>query len=262
MSFSSFPASSWLLAVPAECVLSDSRPVPASHGAQGRGGVHLRLPADVLWEHQWPSRWQAEHHVSTESKETYAILHWVSKIHHIKINHIWTLISYSTPYEAHLRFFCQKGEKWGEIAKINIKKKPKSQKLLTENHHKKPLVQNNSFSFNGGLYNRHTGFCPYRTPFLRGEQFLWLKKKKKITFCNFPAFYSLLTQANIFFWDVLGKEYYSLSVPNYESLYLDLNEFHQSLEKWSILTPDLIKQPQTSLESLLNTDSGSAMNGH
>ena len=38
--------------------------------------------------------------------------------------------------------------------------------------------------------------------------------------------------------------------------------FHQSFEKCSILTPDIIKQPQTSLESLWKADVGSAMNGH
>ena len=41
----------------------------------------------------------------------------------------------------------------------------------------------------------------------------------KVTSCDFTAFYSFLTGANIcvFFLDVLGKEYYSSSVPNYDS---------------------------------------------
>ena len=52
----------------------------------------------------------------------------------------------------------------------------KSQKLLTENLHRKPLFRTfNSYSinFNGGLCNRHTGFCPCWNPCPGGEQFLW-----------------------------------------------------------------------------------------
>ena len=38
--------------------------------------------------------------------------------------------------------------------------------------------------------------------------------------------------------------------------------FYQSFEKCSILTPDIRKQPQTSLESLKRADKGLAMNDH
>ena len=45
----------------------------------------------------------------------------ITKIHCIKINNIWTQISYSSPHEAHLKnlqfCFCQKGEKFDENAK-------------------------------------------------------------------------------------------------------------------------------------------------
>ena len=56
----------------------------------------------------------------------------LTKIHHIKINHVWTQISYSTPYSAHIRkqrfllFFCQRGEKVKSQEVIF----QKSQKLL------------------------------------------------------------------------------------------------------------------------------------
>ena len=38
--------------------------------------------------------------------------------------------------------------------------------------------------------------------------------------------------------------------------------FHKSLEKYSILTSDIRKQPQTSLASLSKADRGLAMNNH
>ena len=37
-----------------------------------------------------------------------------------------------------------------------------------------------------------------------------------MTSCDFTSFYYFLTQANVNFLDVLGKEYYSLSMPNYD----------------------------------------------
>ena len=54
----------------------------------------------------------------------------------------------------------------------------KSQKLLAENLHERPSIQNiysysNSFNFKGGLCNCLTGYCPYRAPCPGGEQFLW-----------------------------------------------------------------------------------------
>ena len=52
----------------------------------------------------------------------------------------------------------------------------KSQKMLAENLHKRPPIQNIqysfTFNFKGGLCNRCNGYCPYRAPCLGGEQFL------------------------------------------------------------------------------------------
>ena len=68
----------------------------------------------------------------------------LNKIHHMKINQIWTLVSYSTPDEAHL-----KNQK---VAFVKNKKDAvtsqkvfffcKSQKLITENLHERPPIQN------------------------------------------------------------------------------------------------------------------------
>ena len=41
-----------------------------------------------------------------------------------------------------------------------------------------------SFNYNGGLCNRHTGFCPHQTLCPGGEQFMWFQK----TSCIFTFF--------------------------------------------------------------------------
>ena len=65
------------------------------------------------------------------------------KIHRIKMNYIWTHISYISLHETHLKnqrvAFVKNGEKWGEIAKLNLQK---SQKLLAENLHERPPIRN------------------------------------------------------------------------------------------------------------------------
>ena len=62
---------------------------------------------------------------------------------HIKIDHIWTLISYSSPYEAHLKnekvAFVKKDKSVVKSQKV-IFQRP--QKLLTENLHERPPIQN------------------------------------------------------------------------------------------------------------------------
>ena len=78
------------------------------------------------------------------SKETYHFfIATPTKIHHIKINHIWTLISYSTPYETHLKYqrvaFVKKDKNVVKLQKVICQK---SQKLLTENLHDRPPIQN------------------------------------------------------------------------------------------------------------------------
>ena len=66
----------------------------------------------------------------------------------------------------------------------------KSQKLLAENRHEISIL----------AIVRTELLC------LGGEQFLWFFK---MTSYDFTLFYSFLTQANVIFLDVLGKEYYS-----------------------------------------------------
>ena len=67
----------------------------------------------------------------------------LTKIHRIKINHIWTQISYSSPnetqFEKSKRCFCQKGENVVKLQKVIFQK---SHKLLTENLHERPPIQN------------------------------------------------------------------------------------------------------------------------
>ena len=66
----------------------------------------------------------------------------LTKIHHIKVIHIWTLISYCTPYEAHLknqRVAFVKKEKNLKLQKVIFYK---SQELLTEYFHERLPIQN------------------------------------------------------------------------------------------------------------------------
>ena len=59
------------------------------------------------------------------------------------MNHIWTQISWITPYEAHLKnrrdAFVKKEKNEGKSQKVSFQK---SQKLLAENHHERPPIQN------------------------------------------------------------------------------------------------------------------------
>ena len=67
----------------------------------------------------------------------------LTKIHYIKINRIWTLISYNTPYESHLKnqrvAFVKKERMCSKIVKGNFYK---SQKQLTETLHERLPIQN------------------------------------------------------------------------------------------------------------------------
>ena len=126
-----------------------------------------------------------------------------------QINHMWTLIviSYSTPYEAHLKnqkvtFF--KKEK-------NVLKSQKvffqtSQKLLTElrTSTKGHLTFNSySFSFHGGLCNRHTSYFCAELCAQESRSFYDFQKWLLVISLHFTPF--LLKQPFVF-WDVLGKE--------------------------------------------------------
>ena len=100
----------------------------------------------------------------------------LTKIHNIKINYIWTQISYCSPYEAHLKksriAFVKKEKNAVKSQKVIFQK---SQKLLTESLNS---YYSYSFNFNGGLCNCRTGFCPC----LGVEQFLWFLKNYLLRF--------------------------------------------------------------------------------
>ena len=71
----------------------------------------------------------------------------LTKIHNIKINHIWTQISYSTPYEALLQnqrdAFVKKEKNAVKLQKVIFSQKKKiSQKLLVKNLHERPPIEN------------------------------------------------------------------------------------------------------------------------
>ena len=120
--------------------------------------------------------------------------------------------------------------RWAKNA-VKLKKVifQKSQKLLTERAPRKATIfkafNSYSFDFNGGLCNRRTAFCPWHTLSPGGEQFLWVLvndllrfhcifllfgTRKPLVFhtcsirrwcwCDFFAFCSFLTQANLCFF--------------------------------------------------------------
>ena len=115
----------------------------------------------------------------------------LTKIHCIKINHIWIHISHSTPYEAHLKnkalIVSKNWEKFSELAKGYFSK-------ITETAH---------WSTSGLS-------VAYAEPGRQAVSGGFL-----LTFYDFNAFFSFLTQANLFFPDVLDKEYCSLPVSTY-----------------------------------------------
>ena len=96
------------------------------------------------------TRFSEEKNIYTErQKKTYHFFRaTLTKIYSIKINHIWTQISYSFPHEAHLKTsngcFCQKEKKCCEIA---IRHFLKSQKLLAEDLPERPPIQNIQWLF-------------------------------------------------------------------------------------------------------------------
>ena len=68
-----------------------------------------------------------------------------------------------------------------------------------------------SFNFKGGFILPRTCYCLYRAPCQEGEQFLWFLKSDL-----FPLFIDS-SKRNFLLIDVLGKEYFSYSMPNYDS---------------------------------------------
>ena len=171
----------------------------------------------------------------------------LTKIHYIKINHIWTMMSYSTPCEAHLQnervafvkrrkilwnWRKKRGKKEGgkRREKKNRKEKKKSRKKEGKKEGKKKNIFKNyrncslrtskkghlfrtfksySFNFNGGLCNRRIGFCLCQILCSEGKQF-----------CDFFKNYLMrfhFTPANKCFEMCLVRSSIPYFVPNYES---------------------------------------------
>ena len=129
------------------------------------------------------------------SKETYHFFRvTLTKIHLIKMNHIWTQISFSFPHEAHLK----------NQRVAFVKKEKNVVKLLFFKHHRNCSLRTstkgrlfrtfNSYSFNfkGGLCDRRTGYCPCWASCPGGEQFLWYLKNYLLRFhLILLSFYSI-----------------------------------------------------------------------
>ena len=121
-------------------------------------------------------------------------------IHDIRSHHIWTLISYSTPDEAHdyERVALVKKEKMRWNCKRSKRSYKNHNKLLTEIIHERlelNTFNRYSFTFNGGL-RKH---C--KLAFVHAE----LRAREAGSFCHFwkvtsrisTAIYSFFTQANV-----------------------------------------------------------------
>ena len=129
-------------------------------------------------------------------KETYHFFRATfTTIHCIKINNIWTQISFKYSLirisEKHKIFSCQKGENAVKLRKVIFENR---RNLLTERAPRRQLFRTfNSylFNFSGGLRKRCTGFCLLRTPSLEASSFcdFW-----KMTSCEFIAFISSMIE--------------------------------------------------------------------
>ena len=134
----------------------------------------------------WSILWFHSFCLSFSLKYTYLlpIYHFfratLTKIHAIKINDIWTQISFNTPQEEYLkntRFSRIKKEK--NVVKSRKVIFRKSQKLVTERVLSElqggglfSTFKSYSFNFNGGLRKRRTEYCLLQTPSRRGKQFV------------------------------------------------------------------------------------------
>ena len=90
----------------------------------------------------------------------------LTKIYCIKINHIQTQISYTSPDDAHVTnlkiTFAIKEKIVMKLLTVTFQK---SQKLLAENLRERPPIQNISIAIHSiskaGYCNHRTGYCPY-----------------------------------------------------------------------------------------------------
>ena len=97
----------------------------------------------------------------------------LTKIYPIKINNIWTEISFHIHLENKQRCVYQKGEKCGEIAKVNFSKITEfaHQASSTERAYSEHSIAIHSTSMMGYV-TAIMAVGPQRTPSLGGEQFL------------------------------------------------------------------------------------------
>ena len=163
----------------------------------------IRTPC-VLAIHVYNVHW-----VSKETDHFFRVM--LTKIHLIKINHIWTqIISYSSPREAHLKnqglVLSKRKKMWWNCRRSFYKNHRNCSLRISTKGRLFRTFNSYSFNFKGGLYNRRTGYCPCRAPCPGGEQFLW--------FWNWPLvispYFALYWLNQTFdFWDKIGKEYNS-----------------------------------------------------
>ena len=136
------------------------------------------------------------------SKETYHFFRATrTKIQSIKINHIWTQISYSSRHKAHLKnqrvAFAKKEKKCGEIAKGNFSKitettrwEPPRKAAYSEHS-----IARHSISKAGYV----TAVLAIVCNELRAREASSFCDFWKITSCDFTLFHSVLTQSNVCF---------------------------------------------------------------
>ena len=98
-----------------------------------------------------------------------------------------------------------------KLLKVTFKK---SQKLLAENLHERPPIQNISIAIHS-IWK--AGYCNRCTE-LRAREASSFCDFWNMTSCDFTLFYSFFDSSkHRFFLDMLGKEYFCLSVPNFDS---------------------------------------------
>ena len=139
------------------------------------------------------------------SKETYHFFRATfTKIHYIKINNIWTQISFRILLDKNI---------W-KTQDFSLVEKER-----TRLNHERSFFENRrncspselhggslfktfnsySFNFNGGLRKCRTGFCLLRTPSLRGKQFPWFLK---IDLLRFHRIYLLYDWSKLLFFSM------------------------------------------------------------
>ena len=127
------------------------------------------------------------------SKETYHFFRaTLTKIHSIKINHIWTQISFTALIllNKNIRntqdILASKRRKYGLITKGHFSKIAETAHRASSERapRRRPIIKfkRYSFNFNGGLRKHRAGYCLLRTPGPRGKQFLRFFKTDLLRF--------------------------------------------------------------------------------